>query len=96
MDRGAWWAAVHGATESQTRLSDWVTPTCPSPVPQKRKFPSFPVPIPRKEEHAIHLPSQRVSAYQDEIVHLNNFNIINVNNLVGTEIYGKVLAFGRF
>ena len=22
MDRGAWWAAVHGVTESQTRLSD--------------------------------------------------------------------------
>ena len=23
MDRGAWWAAVHGVTESQTRLSDF-------------------------------------------------------------------------
>ena len=23
MDRGAWWAAVHGATKSQTRLSDF-------------------------------------------------------------------------
>ena len=23
MDRGAWWATVHGVTESQTRLSDW-------------------------------------------------------------------------
>ena len=22
MDRGAWWAAVHGVSESQTRLSD--------------------------------------------------------------------------
>ena len=22
MDRGAWWATVHGVTESQTRLSD--------------------------------------------------------------------------
>ena len=22
MDRGAWWAAVHGVTKSQTRLSD--------------------------------------------------------------------------
>ena len=22
MDRGAWWAAVHGAAESQTQLSD--------------------------------------------------------------------------
>ena len=22
MERGAWWAAVHGVTESQTRLSD--------------------------------------------------------------------------
>ena len=23
MDRGAWWAAVHGVTESQTQLSDF-------------------------------------------------------------------------
>ena len=23
MDRGAWWAAVHGATKSQTQLSTW-------------------------------------------------------------------------
>ena len=23
MDRGAWWAAVHGATKSRTRLSDF-------------------------------------------------------------------------
>jgi len=23
MDRGAWWAAVHGVTRSRTRLSDW-------------------------------------------------------------------------
>ena len=23
MDRGAWWATVHGAAQSQTRLSDW-------------------------------------------------------------------------
>jgi len=23
MDRGAWWAAVHGAAKSQTRLSDF-------------------------------------------------------------------------
>ena len=25
MDRGAWHAAVHGITKSQTRLSDWIT-----------------------------------------------------------------------
>ena len=24
MDRGAWWAAVHGVTKSQTRLSDFI------------------------------------------------------------------------
>ena len=24
MDRGAWWATVHGATKSQTRPSNWV------------------------------------------------------------------------
>ena len=23
MDRGAWWATVHGVTKNQTRLSDW-------------------------------------------------------------------------
>ena len=23
-DRGAWWAAVHGVTQSQTRLSDFI------------------------------------------------------------------------
>ena len=23
MDRGAWWAAVHGVTKSQTRLNDF-------------------------------------------------------------------------
>ena len=57
---------------------------------------SFSAPTPRKEERAINLPSQRVSASQDKTVHLNNFNTINVNNLAGTEIYGKVLAFGRF
>ena len=26
-DRGAWWAAVHGATKSQTQLSNWTTAT---------------------------------------------------------------------
>ena len=25
MDRGAWWATVHGVVKSQTRLSDWIT-----------------------------------------------------------------------
>ena len=25
MDRGAWWATVHGVTQSQARLSDWTT-----------------------------------------------------------------------
>ena len=29
MDRGAWWAAVHGVTKSQTQLSDSVQ--APSP-----------------------------------------------------------------
>ena len=24
MDRGAWWAAVHGVTEGRTRLSDFI------------------------------------------------------------------------
>ena len=24
MDRGAWWAAVHGVAKSQTRLSDFI------------------------------------------------------------------------
>ena len=27
MDREAWYAAVHGVTKSQTRLSDWTDPT---------------------------------------------------------------------
>ena len=26
-DRGAWGSAVHGVSESQTRLSDWMTTT---------------------------------------------------------------------
>ena len=25
MDRGAWWATVHGVTKSQAGLSDWTT-----------------------------------------------------------------------
>ena len=28
MDRGAWWASVHGVTKSQTRLSDWAHMCC--------------------------------------------------------------------
>ena len=28
MDREAWWAAVHGVTKSQTRLSDWTELNC--------------------------------------------------------------------
>ena len=28
MDRGAWWATVHGIAKSQTRLSDWHTHIC--------------------------------------------------------------------
>ena len=28
MDRGAWRAAVHGVTKSQTHLSNWTTTTC--------------------------------------------------------------------
>ena len=27
MDRGAWWATVHGVTKSQTRLSDFFFPS---------------------------------------------------------------------
>ena len=27
MDRGAWWATVHGVAKSQTRLSDWAQPS---------------------------------------------------------------------
>ena len=27
MDRGAWWATVHGVTKSQTRLSDFFSPS---------------------------------------------------------------------
>ena len=30
MDRGAWWAPVHGVTKSQTRLSDETTPNKPT------------------------------------------------------------------
>ena len=33
-DRGAWWAADHGVTKSQTRRSDWA----PSQVPKKVGF----------------------------------------------------------
>ena len=29
MDRGAWWATVHGVAKSQTRLSDSSTPSDP-------------------------------------------------------------------
>ena len=32
MDRGAWWATVHGITESQTRLSDPHFQTPPKPA----------------------------------------------------------------
>ena len=28
MDRGAWWATVHGVTKSQTQLSDWAEIVC--------------------------------------------------------------------
>ena len=28
MDRGAWWATVHGSSKSQTRLSTQTTHTC--------------------------------------------------------------------
>ena len=32
VDRGAWWATVHGVAKSQTRLSDWArTESCPPP-----------------------------------------------------------------
>ena len=34
MDRGAWWAAVHGVAKSQTRLSDF-TLTFHSPASEK-------------------------------------------------------------
>ena len=27
MDRGAWWATVHGVTKSQTQLRDWAGTT---------------------------------------------------------------------
>ena len=35
MDRGAWWATVHGVTKSQTRLNDWAqtnSPPCLLPI----------------------------------------------------------------
>ena len=35
MDRGAWWATVHGVTKSQTRLSDFqFTMGLNAPLPQ--------------------------------------------------------------
>ena len=33
MERGAWWATVHGVTKSQTWLSDWHFSYCPSKAP---------------------------------------------------------------
>lgn len=66
----------------------------PRPNPVHRRG-GFPTSTPRKEEPDISLSSQRVSNSQDEIDNLKHINIINVNNLVGTEAYGKVLAFGR-
>ena len=32
MDRGAWWAAVHGVSKSRTRLSDFTFSRQPTPV----------------------------------------------------------------
>ena len=59
MDREAWWAAVHGITKSQTRLSNWATTTNPigchdsvwselgSPASFMEHFPTVPTtPIP--------------------------------------------------
>ena len=59
MDREAWWAAVHGVTRSQTRLSNWATATNPigchdsvwselgSPTSFMEHFPTVPLtPVP--------------------------------------------------
>ena len=37
MDRGAWWAAVHGVAKSQTRLSDFPSLLCDSSFAYGRK-----------------------------------------------------------
>ena len=45
MDRGAWWAAVHGAAKSRTRLSNWhfpdILPTCPTDQNKQTKKEHF-------------------------------------------------------
>ena len=40
MDRGAWWARVHGVAKSQTRLRDSTTTLSP---PRSLSFPSHPL-----------------------------------------------------
>ena len=48
MDGGAWWAAVHGVTESQTQLSDYtVTFTF---MPWRRKWQPTPVFLPGESQ----------------------------------------------
>ena len=42
MDRGAWWAKVHGVTKSQTRLSDSTAVRLQSLSPSVALSPSFP------------------------------------------------------
>ena len=38
MDRGAWWATVHGVSKSQTQLSDFATPWTVAHLPLSREF----------------------------------------------------------
>ena len=40
MDRGAWWATVHGLAKSQTRLSDFTSLHFTSGMGRKRDFKS--------------------------------------------------------
>ena len=47
MDRGVWWAIVHGATKSQTQLNDW-TYTHPQCLRWRRKLQTIPIFLPVK------------------------------------------------
>ena len=98
MDREAWWAAVHGVTKSQTRLSNWTELNWTS-LP-KTLYPSLrplPIPLHSLTEHWVWFRSYRFTDKKEKVLAFRSLqsNVRGqiLKRILDQSVYIKCLLF---